>query len=39
MDSSKISVSGLSAGGFMAVQMHVAYSGIFAGVGVLAGGS
>lgn len=33
------SVSGLSSGGFMAVQLHVAYSGEFVdGVGVVAGG-
>ena len=34
-----ITVSGLSAGGFMAVQMHVAYSDLFTGVGVIAGGT
>ncbi len=34
----KISVSGLSSGGFMAVQMHVAFSQTFMGVGVVAGG-
>ncbi|XP_002119263.3 poly(3-hydroxybutyrate) depolymerase-like [Ciona intestinalis] len=38
VDSDSISVSGLSAGGFMSVQMHVAYSKMFMGVGVLAGG-
>ena len=32
------SVSGLSSGAFMAVQLHVAYSNIFRGVGVFAGG-
>lgn len=33
------SVSGLSSGGFMAVQLHVAYSGTFAkGAGIVAGG-
>ena len=35
----EVSVSGLSAGGFMAVQLHVAYSGTFKrGAGVVAGG-
>lgn len=34
----KSSVSGLSSGAFMAVQMHVAYSSTFVGVGVFAGG-
>ena len=39
IDKTQTSVSGLSAGGFMAVQMHVAYSAAFAkGVGVVAGG-
>jgi poly(3-hydroxybutyrate) depolymerase len=39
VDKSQTSVSGLSSGGFMAVQMHVAYSGTFKkGVGVVAGG-
>mmetsp|Transcript_20954 Transcript_20954/g.30208 ORF Transcript_20954/g.30208 Transcript_20954/m.30208 type:complete len:334 (+) Transcript_20954:75-1076(+) len=33
-----VTVSGLSSGGFMAVQMHVAYSSLFSGVGVFAGG-
>ena len=37
MDRSKISVSGISSGGAMATQMHVAYSSIFMGVGVIAG--
>ena len=31
-------MSGLSSGGFMAVQMHVAFSSLFSGVGVFAGG-
>ena len=38
VDRSKISVSGMSSGAAMATQMHVAYSSIFMGVGVLAGG-
>jgi predicted esterase len=39
IDPSEISVSGLSSGGFMAVQIHVAYSSIFKrGAGVVAGG-
>ncbi|MBX3588019.1 MAG: hypothetical protein KF796_15395 [Ramlibacter sp.] len=38
VDTSKISVSGLSAGGFMANQLGYAYSSTFMGVGVFAGG-
>lgn len=38
VDIKQTSVSGLSAGGFMAVQFHVAYSSIVKGVGVFAGG-
>ena len=38
IDQHQISVSGLSAGAFMAVQMQVAYSGLLNGVGVIAGG-
>lgn len=39
IDPAEISLSGLSSGGFMAVQVHVAYSGIFKrGAGVVAGG-
>ena len=38
IDVSKITVSGLSSGGFFAVQFHVAYSKIIQGVGVIAGG-
>ncbi|XP_071479622.1 poly(3-hydroxybutyrate) depolymerase-like [Diadema antillarum] len=37
-DPDQVSVSGLSAGGFMAVQVHVAYSASIMGVGVIAGG-
>lgn len=33
-----VTVSGLSSGAFMAVQMHVAFSSLFDGVGVFAGG-
>ncbi|MEN6358494.1 MAG: PHB depolymerase family esterase, partial [Smithella sp.] len=38
IDIRQSSVSGLSAGGFMANQFFVAYSGIMSGVGVFAGG-
>lgn len=38
IDIRQSSVSGLSAGGFMAGQFFVAYSGIMSGVGVFAGG-
>src|SRR3989344_1684564 len=39
IDKTQTTVSGLSSGGFMAVQLHVAYSATFAkGVGVVAGG-
>ena len=39
IDSSQTSVSGLSSGGFMAVQLHVAFSSTFKkGAGVVAGG-
>jgi len=37
VDRSKISVSGGDSGGDMATQMHVAYSSVFMGVGVIAG--
>jgi hypothetical protein len=33
-----LTVSGLSSGGFMAAQMHVAFSSIFSGAGIFAGG-
>lgn len=36
---SRISVSGLSAGAFMAHQLHVAYSDLFCGAGLVAGGA
>lgn len=38
VDTTRISVSGLSAGGFMANQLGVAHSATFAGVGVFAAG-
>ncbi len=34
----EVSVSGLSAGGYMAVQLHVAYSSVFKGAGIFAAG-
>jgi poly(3-hydroxybutyrate) depolymerase len=37
IDINQTSVSGVSSGGAMAVQMHVAYSSIMRGVGVIAG--
>lgn len=38
VDKNQVTVSGLSSGGFMAVQLHVAYSDTFKGVGVVTGG-
>ncbi|HCE08195.1 MAG TPA: PHA-depolymerase-like protein [Oxalobacteraceae bacterium] len=39
VDTNQVSVSGLSSGAFMAVQLHVAYSATFkAGAGIVAGG-
>jgi poly(3-hydroxybutyrate) depolymerase len=38
VDVKQSSVSGLSAGGFMAVQFHMAFSSVVRGVGVIAGG-
>jgi poly(3-hydroxybutyrate) depolymerase len=38
VDTSRITVSGLSAGAFMAHQLLVAYSDVFAGMGSIAGG-
>jgi poly(3-hydroxybutyrate) depolymerase len=35
---SKVFVAGISSGGFMAVQMHIAYSGTFKGAAIYAGG-
>jgi len=37
-DRSKVSVSGISSGGFAAVQLHVAFSDLFMGAAVLAAG-
>jgi len=37
-DASAVTVSGVSAGGYMAVQMHVAHSATVKGAGILAGG-
>src|SRR5262249_5823096 len=37
-DLSETSISGVSSGGYMAVQFHVAYSSLVSGVGVIAGG-
>lgn len=39
VDMDEITVSGISAGGFMAVQLHVAYSTLFRGAGSIAGGA
>ena len=38
VDKNRISVSGLSSGGYFAVQFHVAFSRTLMGVGVIAGG-
>ena len=38
IDIEDTSVSGISSGGFMSVQMQVAHSGIIRGAGVVAGG-
>lgn len=38
LDPGSITVSGISSGGYMAQQFHVAYSGIVAGAGIVAGG-
>lgn len=38
IDKQQITVSGLSSGGYMAVQLHVAYSNTFRGAGVVAAG-
>ena len=37
-DAANVTVSGLSSGGYMAVQLHVAHSAIVKGAGVVAGG-
>jgi len=38
IDPARITVSGKSAGGYMAHQLHVAYSDLFSGAGIIAGG-
>jgi hypothetical protein len=38
IDPDQITVSGISAGGQMAHQMHIAYPDVFSGVGIIAGG-
>jgi hypothetical protein len=38
VDTSRVTVSGLSSGAYMAVQLSVAYSSLFSGVAVIAGG-
>lgn len=38
IDKNSITVSGVSAGGFMAIQLNVALSSVFSGVGAVAGG-
>lgn len=38
LDRRRISVSGLSAGAFMAHQLHIAFSDLFCGAGLIAGG-
>jgi predicted esterase len=38
IDESRVTVSGLSAGGQMAHQLHIAYSDLFSGAGIIAGG-
>ncbi len=38
IDKNRISVSGISAGGQMAHQLHIAYADIFSGAGIIAGG-
>ncbi len=38
IDPKGVSVSGLSSGAYMTVQLHTAYSDLFMGAGVIAGG-
>lgn len=38
IDSSRVSVSGISSGAYMASQFHMAYSDLISGVGLIAGG-
>jgi poly(3-hydroxybutyrate) depolymerase len=37
IDTGRVTVSGLSAGGAMAQQLHIAYSDVFSGAGIIAG--
>jgi len=37
VDKTQVSISGLSSGGVMATQMHVAYSSAFKGAAIIAG--
>ncbi|HMB61034.1 MAG TPA: PHB depolymerase family esterase, partial [Xanthomonadales bacterium] len=37
IDPNRVTVSGLSAGGAMANQLHIAYSDVFSGAGIIAG--
>ncbi|MDJ0939318.1 MAG: PHB depolymerase family esterase [Woeseiaceae bacterium] len=39
IDSSRVTVSGVSSGGYMAGQLHVAHSALFSGVGIVAAGT
>ncbi len=38
IDTNRITVSGISSGGYMAGQLHIAHSNLFSGVAILAGG-
>ena len=38
IDTNRVTVSGLSAGGHMAHQLHIAYSDVFSGAAIIAGG-
>jgi len=38
IDSERVTVSGISSGGQMATQLHIAYSDLFSGVAILSGG-
>ena len=38
IDTGRITVSGISAGGQMATQLHIAYSDLFSGVGIISSG-
>lgn len=39
IDPKRVSISGLSAGAFMAHQLHIAFSDVFCGAGLIAGGA